>query len=333
MPSDTSKAAPSPSSASSSTSASASSSQIPKPSLRALKLGDYEVCPLPTGLFGLDGGAMFGTVPKLLWEKQIPADEKNRIPMEARALLLKGTRHKIVIDTGNGGDFLVKYGPKLGPKFAEMYNLKTTGPEVVESLRNYGIQPEEVTHVILTHLHFDHAGGATTEKEGRLVPTFPKAQYFVQKDNLATARKPNLREKASYFAANFEPLVDAGVLNLLEGDVEILPGISVLVSHGHTRAHQMVKVSGAGESLLYCGDVVPTSAHVRLPWVMGYDLEPLRLIEEKKQVLSRAADESWFLYFEHDPVCDGARISRQGEDFQVSERFSFVPGPPRSSTN
>lgn len=289
---------------------------------KKLVIGPYEICPVPTGLFGLDGGAMFGTVPKVLWEKSNPPDDKNRISMEARALLLKSADRRILIDCGNGADFNAKYGDKLGPKFAEMYGLDPSGPSLLKSLAQHGLKPEDVTDVILTHLHFDHAGGGTTEKNGELVPTFPRAKYYVQKANLETAKQPNIREKASYFPANYEPLLKAGALETLEGDREnLLPGISVKVSNGHTQGQQMVKISDGKQSLLYCGDVIPTSSHVRLAWVMGYDLEPLKLIGEKTQVLGPAADEHWYLYFEHDPSCDAALITRNGADFAVQERF------------
>lgn len=287
-----------------------------------IKIGPYEVCPIPTGIFGLDGGAMFGTVPKILWEKSNPPDEKNRIQMEARALLLKSPGCNILIDTGNGGDFVAKYGEKLGPKFSDMYNIDAHGPSLMKSLAAHGLKPEDVQHVILTHFHFDHAGGATTEKDHKLVPTFPKATYWAQKKNLETAQHPNLRERASYFESNFKPLQDAGVLKLLDGNQEnILPGISVLTSNGHTLAQQMVKISDEKQTLLYCGDVVPTSSHVRIPWLMGYDLHPLTLMEEKQKILGEAADHSWYLFFEHDPYCDSAQIERNGHDFAVKKRL------------
>ncbi|MBX2993886.1 MAG: MBL fold metallo-hydrolase [Bdellovibrionaceae bacterium] len=288
----------------------------------SLKIGDYQICPVPTGQFGLDGGAMFGTVPKVLWEQSNPPDEKNRIPMEARALLLKGSKHKILIDTGNGSDFVAKYGDKVGGKFSEIYAVDQNGPSLLKSLAGHGVKPEDVTHVILTHLHFDHAGGATTEKNGEIVATFPKAKYYVQRANFETATKPNIREKASYLAPNFEPLMKAGVLELLDGDkADLLPGVSVQVSNGHTRGQQVVKVSDGTNTLLYCGDVIPTSSHVRLPWVMGYDLEPLRLIEEKATFLEPASSENWYLYFEHDPYCDAATVEKKGPDFKVKDRF------------
>lgn len=290
-----------------------------------LKIGNYQILPLPTGLFGLDGGAMFGTVPKVLWQRTNPTDELNRIDMEARGLLLKGERAgNIVIDTGNGGDFVAKYGEKLGGKFAEMYKVTSQGPEILETLQGLGVKPQEVQDVILTHLHFDHAGGATTEREGSLVPSFSQAKYWLQKANLETAKNPNLREKASYFPANFAPLEQAGCLNLIEGNQGIFPSIDVLVSHGHTRGHQMVKVSDGVNTLLYCGDVIPTSSHVRLAWIMGYDLDPLTLIAEKTQILRQAAEEGWYLFFEHDPYCDAAKVVAHGGDFAVQKRFQIL---------
>ncbi len=292
---------------------------------KALKIGDFEICPIPTGEFGLDGGAMFGTVPKVMWERSNPADERNRIAMEARGLLLKSKNRKILIDCGNGGDFVEKYGAKLGPKFAEMYNINPSGPSLLKSLKHFGVSPEDVTDVVLTHLHFDHCGGGTTVRDGQLAPTFPKANYYVQKKNLETAAAPNIREKASYFSANYESLVKNNVLKVIDGETsDFIPGFSVMISNGHTVGHQMVKVSDGTTTLLYCGDVVPTSSHVRLAWVMGYDLDPLKLIGEKERVLSMAADQGWYLFFEHDPYCDAATIKRDGKDFAVNERFELA---------
>ncbi len=290
--------------------------------VKNLKINSYEVCPVPTGIFGLDGGAMFGTVPKILWEKTNPADEKNRIQMEARALLLKKPGCNILIDTGNGTDFVAKFGDKLGNKFKDMYNINDSGPSLLKSLQAFGLNPEDIDHVVLTHFHFDHAGGGTTEKNGKLVPTFPKAKYWAQRGNLETAKNPNLRERASYYPANFQPLLDAGVLTLLDGDCEnFLPGISALTSNGHTYQQQMIKVSDGTQTLLYCGDVVPTSSHVKTAWLMGYDLQPLVLMEEKQKILTPAADQAWYLFFEHDPYCDSALIERSGHDFAVQKRF------------
>jgi glyoxylase-like metal-dependent hydrolase (beta-lactamase superfamily II) len=312
---------------------------------KAMHIGPYHLRPVRTGIFGLDGGAMFGTVPKVLWEKTNPADSQNRIQMEARTLLLEssvepaadsgadlgsksGTR-KVLIDCGIGADFSAKYGEKLGPKFAEMFAINVdpgdSRPAIVKNLQAMGIEAEEITDVILTHLHFDHAGGATCVRDGKLVPTFQNARYYVQRANLETAKTPNLRERASYYAANFQPLLDAGVLTLFEGDVEnFLPNISVTVTNGHTVGQQTVQISDDKTTLVYCGDLIPTSTHVRLPWVMGYDLEPLTLMQEKLALLTPAAQGGWYLFFEHDPYFDAAQIAESKGDFAVKERFSMI---------
>ena len=185
-------------------------------------------------------------------------------PMEARALLLISADHKILIDCGIGGDFIEKYGEKLGPKFAEMFAIDRATASLEGSLAKAGLEPSDITDVILTHLHFDHAGGATTVRDGQLVPAFEHATYYIQKENLENARHPNLREKASYYAANFEPLMAAGCLRVLDGDTEnLLPGLSVYQTHGHTRGQQVVKITAGpkskpeSETMLYCGDLIP----------------------------------------------------------------------------
>lgn len=287
-----------------------------------LKIGDYELKPIPTGLFGLDGGAMFGTVPKVLWQKSNPPDEANRIKMEARALLLKSAKKNILIDTGNGADFILKYGEKLGSKFSEMYGLDPSGPSLLKSLAQQGVKPEDVTDVILTHLHFDHAGGATTGVHGQLVPTFPNAKYYVQKSNFETALNPNVREKASYFKANFQPLIEAQQLVFVEGSQQnLLPFIDVWVSNGHTEGHQVVIIRDEQQQLIYCGDVVPTSSHVRSAWIMGYDLNPLQIIQEKNELLKKSQTLQTYYFFEHDPYCDTATVEADHSEFKVKERF------------
>ncbi len=289
---------------------------------KKLQIGPYQIIPIPTGIFGLDGGSMFGTVPKVLWEKQIPADAQNRIPMEARALLLKSSDKNILIDCGNGGYFVEKFGDKLGPKFAQMYNIDPQGPSLLKSLNKAGLQPEDITDVILTHLHFDHCGGGTLWKDGKIVPQFPKAKYYVQKTNFTTAQNPNIRERASYLSSNFIPLMECGALKLVEGpQKDFLPGVSLEISNGHTQGHQWVKISDDKTTLVYCGDLIPTSAHVRLAWIMGYDLDPLLIIKEKAALLNSAAEEGWHLFFEHDSNCDACTVVKNGNDFVVDHTF------------
>jgi glyoxylase-like metal-dependent hydrolase (beta-lactamase superfamily II) len=296
--------------------------QDTKPALKELKIGSYSLHAVPTGEFGLDGGSMFGTVPKVLWEKSNPPDEKNRIAMEARALLLKSPERNILIDTGNGSDFVAKYGEKLGNKFAEMYAVDDNGPSLISSLKRQGLAPEDITDVILTHLHFDHAGGATRAIDSKIVPTFPKARYYVQRSNYETAKNPNVREKASYFTANFQPLIDAGVLTFIDGDKRnFLPNISLIVSNGHTQGHQVVQIADDKSQVFYCGDVIPTSSHIRSAWIMGYDLNPLVIIDEKTNLLRRSLEKESYFYFEHDPYCDMASVEKVNEEFKVKERF------------
>jgi glyoxylase-like metal-dependent hydrolase (beta-lactamase superfamily II) len=293
-----------------------------------LRIADYEICAMPTGIFALDGGAMFGMVPKVLWEKSNPADEHNRIPMEARALLLKSKDRNILIDTGNGSDFVSKYGEKLGSKFSEMYGIDPKGPTLLNSLKKYNLNPDQITDVILTHLHFDHAGGATRFHENQIQATFPNAKYYLQKTNLETAQNPNKREKSSYLAANFEPLLKSNQLQLIDGPKEnILPNISVTVSNGHTQGHQAVIIKDESCQLVYCGDVIPTSSHVRSAWIMGYDLDALKLIEEKSELLKISKisqNKKTYYYFEHDPYCDLATVIADRDDFKVDERFNLI---------
>lgn len=287
-----------------------------------LSIGEYEICAVPTGLFGLDGGAMFGTVPKVLWQKTNPADSQNRIQMEARALLLKSKNRNVLIDTGNGSDFIAKYGEKLGTKFAEIYGVANSEVSLINSLKKHGLSTDDITDVILTHLHFDHCGGATKEDHGKIVPTFAKATYHVQKSNYENAMNPNVREKASYFAANFKPLLDSGVLKLVDGpQKDYLPNISLFVSNGHTLGHQVIIIEDENTKLIYCGDVIPTSSHVRSAWIMGYDINPLLLIQEKASVLNLTDNKTSYLYFEHDPYCDLATVEKNNNEYQIKERF------------
>ncbi len=290
---------------------------------RELQIADYQVKAIRCGFFGLDGGAMFGTVPKVLWEKTNPADDHNRISMQTRLLLLISRDRKILVDTGMGTHFVQKHGEKLGSKFAELYGVK--GETQLDSeLARYKLTTNDITDVILTHLHFDHAGGATKFDGTKLVPTFKNAKCYLQAANFETATHPNIREKASYLPANWQALLDEKRLVLLKGNTEnIFPGVSVQIVNGHTTGQQIVWLEDSQNLLAYCADLIPMSTHVRLAWVMGYDLRPLDLIEEKRQILSRLAAKKGYVYFEHDPYVDAAQVEAVRDDFGVTQRFIF----------
>jgi glyoxylase-like metal-dependent hydrolase (beta-lactamase superfamily II) len=292
----------------------------------SLNIGHYTVKSLSTAAFGLDGGAMFGTVPKVLWSKTNPSDEQNKILMDCRCLLLVSDDKKILIDTGLGGDFIEKYGPKLGPNFYTHYNISEGDSSgIVRALEKQNLKTTDITDVILTHLHFDHAGGATKAVDSKIVPTFENATYYIQKKNLEVAQKPNLREKASYYSCNFAPLIEHNCLRVLNGPEEIFPNIRLSLTHGHTQGQQTVWIEDRKTSLLYCADLIPTATHVRLPWVMGYDLEPLTLIDEKRSELKEAVDKNSYLFFEHDPYCSLAQVkeSENRKDYRLKALFNL----------
>jgi glyoxylase-like metal-dependent hydrolase (beta-lactamase superfamily II) len=278
-----------------------------------MRIGSYELHVVDTGRFALDGGAMFGVVPKTLWQRTNPPDEKNRIPMAARALLLKGGGRTILIDTGNG----VKYDEKL----ASMYGISLARHTLLESLARLGLSPEGVTDVVLTHLHFDHAGGSTVLRDGKAVPTFPRAVHHIQREQWEAALHPTERDRASYFPENFVPLEDHGLVRFSEGDGELVPGMRVLTQHGHTAALQCPLISDGKTTLLFAADLVPTSSHVPLPWIMAYDLRPLSTLEEKRILLGRAAEEGWIVYFEHDPDVAAGTIHRTDKGLALKERI------------
>jgi glyoxylase-like metal-dependent hydrolase (beta-lactamase superfamily II) len=247
---------------------------------------------------------MFGVVPKTLWNKKNPADEFNRISLALRVLLLIGNGRVILIDTG--------MGHKFSPKYQEMYALDYEASDLKRSLASHGLSPADVTDVILTHLHFDHAGGATEYRDDKLLPTFANAKYYVQQRNWDWAKHPSEKDRASYLKENFEPLMLHQQLELLDNTSEILPGISAWLSDGHTIGQQLIKVSDGTESLIYCADIIPTSSHLNLAYIMGYDLQPLITLEEKRRLLAQAAAENWIIVFEHDPLMAACRV-QQGE--------------------
>lgn len=281
-----------------------------------MRIGPYDLHPIETGRFALDGGAMFGVVPRPLWEKTNPPDERNRIALAARALLLRGNGRTVLIDTGNGS--------KFNEKLTSIYKINATGSDLVSSLARRGVTPADVTDVILTHLHFDHAGGATTRAGGEVVPAFPRARYCVQREHWLAAQKPTERDTASFFPEDFVPLLRQGILDFTEGEGEIIPGVSVRLVHGHTAALQCPLISDGTTTVLYCADLVPTTSHVPLPWIMAYDLRPLVTLEEKRRLLGLAVDAGWILFFEHDPSLVAARLTRTEKGIVLGEPVDFA---------
>jgi glyoxylase-like metal-dependent hydrolase (beta-lactamase superfamily II) len=267
--------------------------------VRSRALGTLRIHALEGGTQRLDGGAMFGVVPKPLWERRIPADERNRIPLGLRALLVETPDELVLIETGLGN--------KEDEKFAGIYGVDNASDagrpdRLHDALAAAGFSADDVGVVINTHLHFDHAGGNTfRDADGQVRLAFPNARYHVQRGEWEWAHLANERTQASYLPHNFEPVMAAGRLTLVVGDVEIVPGISVRRTPGHCPHHQSVLVTSGGETACFLADVVPTFAHLPLPWVMGYDVEPLVTLESKRALLRQATDERWLLVSTHDP--------------------------------
>lgn len=278
-----------------------------------LKIASYTLHSLELGSFALDGGAMFGVVPKALWSRENPSDELNRIDMRTRCLLLQdaANRRNILVDCG--------LGDKDAQKFREMY--KVSPYRLEAELSRVGLKPEAITDVIATHLHFDHMGGLTRfDAEGKLTSRFPNAKIWVQRRNWQHAWRPNEKDRASYLQDNFALYDKDSRLQLLDGPEEILPGIQLLLSEGHTIGMQLPLIHDNSQSLLYCADIIPMSAHVRIPWVMGYDCFPVTSIQEKKQLLADAESRGTVIFFEHCPNMDGAKVAWNGKDYAVKEK-------------
>ena len=279
-----------------------------------MKIGNIEILPVDYGRFKLDGGAMFGVVPKVLWENYFPANDKDQINMALRGMLIRTGSHNILVDTG--------VGDKMSDKLNKIYDVDFSNYSISASLTNINLSPEDITDVILTHLHFDHTGGATIRKNnGDIVPAFPNALYYMQKKQYQWANSPSERDRASYFSENYVPLNECGAVKFLDGDEEIFPGVSVVEVNGHTPGQQLVKICSQGQCLLFCGDLIPTSAHVSVPWIMSYDLFPMVTLEEKKKILSAAASENWLLLYEHDPKIIASRVFEDQKGFHPGEKI------------
>ncbi|TAE31404.1 MAG: MBL fold metallo-hydrolase [Candidatus Kapaibacterium sp.] len=287
-----------------------------------MQFGNISIEILETGTFALDGGAMFGVVPKNLWERAYhAADAQNRIPMKAQCLLVRGDiggKHRVIlVDTGNGD--------KMPAKLRDIYKMDSSEHELSRSLQRFGVTAADVTDVVLTHLHFDHAGGATMLNAAQeLVPTFPNARYYVQKEQWQWAQNPSDKDRASFVKQDYEPLLAHGVIELLDGAGQLFEGIDVLPLFGHTTAMQAVKISTEAGVVFFGADVFPTSAHVALPYIMGYDNFPLTTLEEKKILTARAADEAWIVVFEHDGFRQASNIVRTDKGFARGEAMTIT---------
>ena len=286
----------------------------PTPLVETRKIGSLTVHAIQAGGQRLDGGAMFGVVPKPLWERRIRADERNRIQLGMRCLIIEHPSGLILIDTGAGN--------KEDQKFKDIYGIENEGASgrtsLEDGLAELGMTPNDVAIVINTHLHFDHAGGNTYRNEqGEIALSFPKARYVVKRGEYDYAMHPNERTSASYFERNFMPVVKAHKFEFVVREKEIVKGIRVIPTPGHTPFHQSVLIESAGERAFFLADMLPTHAHLPLAWIMGYDVEPLVTLETKRRILRQAEDEEWLLIFEHDAEVPWGRVEHDGKGYRL----------------
>lgn len=271
------------------------------PEASPFRLGRLTLRRLPDCEFRLDGGAMFGVVPKSLWSRVKACDELNRIRMATNCLLIEAGEERILVDTG--------LGDKLGAKLERQYALDQEALRLPDRLRAAGCPPERVTQVLLTHLHFDHCGWNTRREGDRLVPTFPNARYWMARGELEHARRPNERDRASYFPENWEPLLEASRVELFDGEHEVVAGVRAVRAPGHNADHCIVTLDGGGgERAAFWADLIPHAVHVPYPWIMGFDAFPMRTLESKREWIPRAAGENWLCFFEHDADTPVGRI-------------------------
>lgn len=273
-----------------------------------MRLGDLEFTIVSDGGFRLDGGAMFGVVPKPLWEKKTRADERNRIQLGMNCVLVRSAGKLALIETGAGD--------KMDAKRRDIYAVGE-GTRLLDGLAAHGVRPEQVDYVLNTHLHFDHCGWNTRIVDGRAVPTFPNAQYFVQRGELEHAKRPNERDQASYMPDNFLPMQASGQWVLLDGDREVLPGVELIRVPGHNADMQCARLSGGGKTAFCFVDLVPTTAHVSFPWIMGYDLYPMKTLENKKRWIPEVERTGALAIFAHDPLVPAAYLHQRGDQIEI----------------
>ena len=267
--------------------------------MHRLTLGNFELTAVSDGIYHADGGAFFGVVPKVMWERKVKADEKNRIPAGLNSVVVRTGNHTALIETGIGN--------KLPERMAQVYGMPA---QLLQNLHAAGIAPEDIDIVINTHLHFDHCGWNTFSQNGKVIPTFPRAKYYAQEGELRHGREQHERDRVSYISDNYDPLVESGQMQLLKGDQQIVPGISVKVFPGHTRHMQAVMIESGGQKACYISDLIPTAAHLDLTWVMAFDLFPLETIDSRKRYYAKAIPEKWLTIFTHDPNTPWAYVEK-----------------------
>ena len=274
-----------------------------------IKIGKYTINVINLGNFALDGGAMFGIIPKVMWEKKTSVDSLNRIKMVTRSLLLVSDSHKILIDTGNGSKWTKKY--------LELYNINLSRYNINSSLKKYGFTTDDITDVICTHLHFDHAGGNTIYHENNLVPTFSNATYWISEKNWNLANHPSQKDQGSFMECDWEVLAQNNMIMLVKD--KFLPGLEIYFTEGHTDGLMHPVISDGNKTLFYGSDIFPTVAHIPVPWVMSYDLRPTQTIKEKEIILKKMYDQEWILFFEHDPIYQACTIGLEGKHYCMNK--------------
>ena len=280
-----------------------------------MKIGNYDLYSVETSEFGLDGGAMFGIIPKPVWEKKVSADELNQVNMVTRSLLLVSDEKKILIDTGNG--------TKWEEKYKKIYDINTDQYNIEKSLGKYGFSSEQITDVICTHMHFDHIGGNTKIKSGEVVPTFPNAKYWISEENWKLANHPSQKDAGSFIEHDWKVLAENQMIEIIDGREPFIEGIETFVTHGHTPGLLHPIVSDGSNKLFYGADIFPMVAHIPIPWVMAYDVQPVVTMEEKQKLLQKMEREDWILFFEHDPHIQACSVHKDGKHYKLNKEIKI----------
>ena len=277
-------------------------------------IGKWKVFSLESGFFKLDGGAMMGSVPKVLWEKTNKPDSLNRISLALRCMLVDDGKNVVLIETG--------IGHKNSKKIMEMFAIDHENYTLSKALSKHGYTHKDITHVVLTHLHFDHAGGALEyDEKGGLIASFPNAKYYVSKKNWNAGKNPSSRDSASYLNENYDLLLDEKKMILLNDNSDIISGISTYSVNGHTEGQQLIRIFDKNKSIVFCSDLIPLTSHIKLPWIMGYDLNASLTLEEKELFLDKASKENWLLFFYHDPDFVAIRIAKDEKYYKIIHEY------------